>query len=94
MVKKNNLDSGPFMLNMLCRVEAIEHGHTDVDNDDVGFQGRCCAHQLPPVTYRSDHLEFGFEQLLAEFSYEIVIISNKNSRTVHILISAFEFEGS
>jgi hypothetical protein len=70
------------LLDLLPCIEAVQERHPDVYDDNLRLERGSNAHECSPVTYRGHHIEFRFEQLLARISYENVIVSNDDSRSV------------
>ena len=65
----------------LCRLEAIELGHRDVQHHDIGLETQRQVHRLKTMSRSADDVEVGREQTADRFQHSRVIVCHQNARS-------------
>jgi hypothetical protein len=70
---------------LLGGFDAVEIGHADVEDGDVGFELRCLGDGLAAVFGFADNRELGllFDEKAEATAYEVVIVGEQDSDFSH-----------
>src|SRR5207253_9071072 len=81
--------SGIIAENLACRIETIELGHANVENDDVRLQLLCFFHGHPTVSSLTTHLPSSMclQQFANTPAYYLVVVCDQDSELVHRAVS-------
>jgi len=79
--KADHLDVGVVGGDLPGRVDAVQVGHRDVHDHDVGRQFLGHSHRRAPVRRLADHRKalFAFQQSPQALSYDLVIVRYEDS---------------
>ena len=83
MVRKITLTSGMILLELPGGVQAVEQGHGDVEDDDVGPEVGGRREQGPAVGHRPDHVALGLEQPGERLPEQAVVVRQQDARAGH-----------
>ena len=84
--EKDDTGFGPVRFDPANGVKAVEQGHGNIRNNEVGNEGLGDFDQGMPVLDKGYHLKFRFEQCCDAFEQIRIVIGQQDSRFSHLIV--------